>query len=87
MEYQLRQKEHNAALRKLHAAEHYILKVKASLSASEGSEASQQDKIEIRSPVTGSILRVIEKVQLPLSLAQKLWILPMWSVLKLWLTY
>ncbi|HBC0467088.1 TPA: efflux RND transporter periplasmic adaptor subunit [Legionella pneumophila] len=61
LEYQLRQKEHNAALRKLHAAEHYILKVKASLSATEGSATSPQDKIEVRSPVTGSILRVIEK--------------------------
>lgn len=61
LEYQLRQKEYNAALRKLHAAEHYILKVKASLSGTVGNETSQQDKVEIHSPVAGSILRVIEK--------------------------
>ncbi|MCW8408833.1 efflux RND transporter periplasmic adaptor subunit [Legionella sp. PATHC035] len=61
LEYQLRQKEYNAALRKLHAAEHYILKVKASLSGTVDNEKNQQDKVEIHSPVTGSVLRVIEK--------------------------
>ncbi|MCW8398959.1 HlyD family efflux transporter periplasmic adaptor subunit [Legionella sp. PATHC038] len=61
LEYQLRQKEYNAALRKLHAAEHYILKVKASLSGTVDNEKNQQDKVEIHSPVAGSVLRVIEK--------------------------
>ncbi|WP_392538649.1 efflux RND transporter periplasmic adaptor subunit [Legionella sp. 227] len=61
LEYQLRQKEYNAALRKLHAAEHYILKVKASLSGTVDNEKNPQDKVEIHSPVAGSVLRVIEK--------------------------
>ncbi|KTD02842.1 efflux RND transporter periplasmic adaptor subunit [Legionella feeleii] len=61
LEYQLRQKEYNAVLRKLHATEHYILKVKASLSGTDIKTKNHQDKIEIHSPVTGSILRVIEK--------------------------
>lgn len=61
LEYQLRQKEYNAALRKLHAAEHYILKIKASLSGSVDNETNQLEKVEIHSPVTGAILRVIEK--------------------------
>lgn len=61
LEYQLREKEYNAALRKLHAAEHYILKVKASLSGAADNEKTQQDKTEIQSPVTGSVLKVFEK--------------------------
>lgn len=61
LEYQLRQKEYNASLRKLHAAEHYILKVKASLSGTLNPQADKHDKVEIHSPVSGSILRVIEK--------------------------
>lgn len=60
LEFQLRQKEYNAAIRKLHAAEHYILKVKASLSSAV-SRDMKQDKLEIRAPVTGSVLRITEK--------------------------
>lgn len=61
LEYQLKQKEYNAVVRKLHAAEHTISKIKASLAESLGQGNDKQSKVEIRSPVSGSVLRVLEK--------------------------
>lgn len=60
LESTLKQKEYNATVLKLHAAEHNINKIKASLSKlTKNNQKTAQ--IEILSPITGKVLRITQK--------------------------